>query len=137
MNISREDKKTEAIVRMKAPGLFSDTAAQFEKQDLVGMSEPPLGAFFWLEDEDLERAKKFEEDYNAPVYVVIRSYTTIGKMDAFLYVSDHAEEWDAEREDLKNGETIAYVFNHDMPDCSELGYIGIEGTVAAGLRRTW
>lgn len=137
MNISREDKKTEAIVRMKALGLFSDTVAQFEKQDLVSMSEPPLGAFFWLEDEDLERAKKFEEDYNALVYVVIRSYTTIGKMDAFLYVSDHAEEWDAEREDLKNGETIAYVFNHDMPDCSELGYIGIEGTVAAGLRRTW
>lgn len=58
-------------------------------------------------------------------------------MDAFLYISDHAEEWDAEREDLKNGETIAYVYNHDAPDCSELGYIGIEGTIAAGLRRTW
>lgn len=137
MNISREDKKTEAVARMKALGLFSDTVAQFEKQDLVSMSEPPLGAFFWLEGEDLERVKKFEEEYNALVYVVIRSYTTIGKMDAFLYVSDHAEEWDAEREDLKNGETIAYVFNHDMPDCSKLGYIGIEGTIAAGLRRTW
>lgn len=137
MNISREDKKAEAIARMKALGLFSDTVAQFEKQNLVSISEPPLGAFFWLEGEDLERVKKFEEEYNALVYVAIRSYTIIGKMDAFLYVSDHAEEWDAEREDLKNSETIAYVFNHDMPDCSELGYIGIAGTVAAGLRRTW
>lgn len=137
MNISREDKKAKVVARMKALGLFSDTVTQFEKQDLVSMSEPPLGAFFWLEGEDLGRVKKFEKEYNALVYVVIRSYTTIGKMDAFLYVSDHAEEWDAEREDLKNGETIAYVFNHDMPDCSELGYIGIAGTAAAGLRRTW
>lgn len=137
MNISREDKKTEAVARMKALGIFPETVRQFEKEDLVSISEPPVGAFFWLEGEDLERAKRFEEKYNALVYVVIRSYTTIGKMDAFLYVSDHPEEWDADHEDLKNGEALAYVYNYDAPDCSELGCIGIASTIAAGLRRTW
>ena len=42
-----------------------------------------------------------------------------------------------DRDDLRHGQTCAYVYNHDAPDCSELGAIGIEGTPAAGLRRTW
>lgn len=137
MNVSREEKKAEAIARMKTLGIFPDTIQQFEKSDLVSISEPPLGAFFWLDGEDLERVKKFEEEYNALVYLAIRSYTTIGKMDSFLYVSDHPDEWPMDRECLTEGETIAYVFNHDAPDCSELGHIGIAHTVAAGLRRTW
>lgn len=137
MNISREDKKVEAIARMEALNLFPETVQQFEKQNLVSISEPPVGAFFWLEGEDLNRVKQFEERYNALVYVAIRSYTTIGKMDSFLYVSDHIDEWKSDRENLKNGETLAYVYNHDAADCSELGYIGITYTIAAGLRRTW
>jgi hypothetical protein len=137
MNITREAKKAEAIARMKLLNLFPETVRQFEMQDLVSISEPPVGAFFWLEGEDLDRVRQFEEEYNAIVYVAIRSYTTIGKMDSFLYVSDYPQEWETDREDLKNGEALAYVYNHDAPDCSEIGYIGIAGTIAAGLRRTW
>lgn len=65
------------------------------------------------------------------------SYTTIGKMDSYLYVSDHREEWGDDRVGLENGEALCYVYNHDMPDCSEIGYIGIAKTNAAGLNRTW
>ncbi len=137
MNISIEEKRAEAVRRMKLVGIFPETIRQFEKEGYVSISEPPLGAFFWAEGEDLERIKKFEEAYHALVYMVVRAYTTIGKMDAYLYVSNRQEEWDLDREDLLEGEPIAYVFNHDMPDCSELGSIGIERTTAAGLKRTW
>lgn len=122
---------------MKILGIFPDTIRQFKEDGLVSISEPPMGAFFWAEGEDLERIRKFEESHNALVYVVIRSYTTIGKLDDFLFVSDYKEEWQMDREDIKKNRTLSYCFNHDSPFCSEMGSIGIAKTPAAGLRRTW
>lgn len=138
MNISREDKKTEAITRMNMLGILPETIMQFMSDDLVSISEPPLGAFCWVDDEDKKRIQQFEEEYNALVFVVIRSFTDIGKMDSYLYVSDHRdEEWEMDRDDLRNGQTCAYVYNHGAPDCSEIGAIGIAGTSADGLLRIW
>ena len=137
MNISVEKKKAEAIIRMKELGIFDETIRQFENWGKISISEPPVGAFFWIEGEDLERVKKFEQEYNALVFVAIRSYTTIGTMDSFLFISDYLEEWEDDHQALKNDEAIAYVYNHDAPDCSEIGFIGIELTLATGLRRTW
>lgn len=137
MNISIEEKKVEAIRRMKELGIFNQTIQQFEKDDLISISEPPFGAFYWIEGKDLERVREFEQKYDALVFVAIRSYTDIGKMDSFLYVSDRIEEWETDHEIMKNGEVFAYVYNHDAPEDSEFGYIGIAPTVAAGLRRTW
>ena len=54
-----------------------------------------------------------------------------------LYVSDHAEEWGLDWDGLKGMGPLAYVYNHDMPDCSEFGCIGIELSAAAGLPRIW
>ncbi len=42
-----------------------------------------------------------------------------------------------EREALKEWEAMAYVYNHDDPDLSELGLIGIAPTFTAGLNRIW
>lgn len=103
----------------------------------ISISEPPFGAFYWAEGDDLKRIREFEEQNNALVYLVVRSYTTFGKMDCYLYVSDYTEEWAQDRDDIKEMQPLAYVYNHDMPDCSEFGCIGIAGTPAAGLRRTW
>lgn len=137
MNASREEKMAEAVTRMKMLGVFPETIRQFREDGKVSISEPPLGAFFWMEGEDLDRVIDFEEKYNALVYVAIRSYTTVGKMDCFLFVSDYPEEWSVDREDIEQGQTLAYCFNYDMPDCSEIGAIGVAPTRAAGLRRVW
>ncbi len=137
MNISREEKKIEAIERMKKLGVFPETIKQFDREGLVSISEPPVGAFFWIEGDELEEMKRWEQDHNALVYVIIRSYTSIGKMDSYLYVSDHKDEWQQDRAMLNSNETFAYVINHDMPDCSEFGSIGIRRTIAAGLERIW
>lgn len=137
MNASRDEKMKEAVSRMKMLGIFPETIRQFRKDGKVSISEPPMGAFYWMEGEDLDRVKDFEADWNALVYVAIRSYTRFGKMDCFLFVSDHPEEWDMDREDIKQGQALAYCFNYDMPDCSEIGAIGIVLTPAAGLERTW
>lgn len=137
MNISREEKKAEALKRMKSWGIFDQTIKQFEKEDLVSISEPPVGAFFWAEGEELEEMKRFEAEHNALVYCFVRSYTSIGIMDAYLYVSDYKEEWEMDHEDQNEWRQLAYVINHQMPDCSEFGSIGLKRTIAAGLKRVW
>lgn len=137
MNISREEKKIEAIARMKAWGIYAPIIKQFEKEDLVSESAPPLGACFWLNEEQLAQVREFEEKNNALVYHVIHSYTNIGEMESYLYVSDYPEEWEMDRQDIGEGSQLVYIVNKDAPDCSEFGSIGIALTAAAGLRRTW
>lgn len=137
MNVSIEDKKAEAVARMKMLGIFPETIRQFERDGYVSISEPPFGAFYWAEGEDLKHIREFEGENDALVYVVIRSYTNVGKTDSYLYVSDYRDEWASDRWSFNYCETIAYVYNHDMSDCSEAGYIGIAKTVAAGLLRTY
>ena len=133
MNVSREIKKEEAIKRMQALGIFSQTIRQF-KSDMVSYSEPPIGANYWLNDEQKAIVQKFEEEYNALVYFGIRSYTEFGTLDAFLYVSDHQDEWEYDNEDIKDGYAYAYVHNYDIPEFSEIGGIAVRER-AGGLVR--
>ena len=137
MTISRENKKIEAIARMNKWGIFPATIEQFQEENLISESLPPFGACFWIMNEQLERVRKFEEENNALVYFIIHSYTNIGELENYLYVSDYPEEWEMDREDIKQGQQLCYVVNHDAPECSEFGSIGIELTPAAGLHRTW
>ena len=136
MNVSREEKKAEAVKRLKKMGVFKATIQQFEKEDLVSVSEPPVGAFYWLNAEEKKMVQEFEENHDALVYVVIRSFTNIGKMDSLLFVSDYPEEWNMDMEDLEGNLALAYVVNYDFPDCSEMGTIGWKLTIAGGLDRT-
>lgn len=137
MNVSREEKKIEAVKRMKEWGIFDPTIKQFKTEGLISISEPPLGAFFWVEGEELKAVREFEEKNDALVYCIVRSYTSIGKMDSYLFVSDYKEEWEMDIADLREGQQLVYVVNHDAPDCSEFGSIGLARTIAGGLRRTW
>ena len=135
--MTREEMKAEAIARMRQLHLYPETIRQFEKENLISESAPPFGACFWLNEAQRERVRQLEAKYNILVYHVIHSFTTIGEMESYLYVSNHPEEWEDDRAGLKEGETVAYVYNCDDPELSEFGYIGIRLTPAAGLERTW
>ena len=137
MSKSREDKKVEAIERMRLLKIFPQTISQFEKSDLVSVSEPPFGAFFWVDDFQKELIEKLEKERNILVYMGILSYTNFGRMLSLLYVSDYEEEWEDDRSALKNMESVAYVYNYDTPDTSEAGWIGLKYTIGAGLLRSY
>ena len=138
MNVSAKDKKLEAVKRMRIMGIFPEAVKQFSEENLISISYPPFGALFWADGEDLDEIKNFERKNNVLVYFVIRSYTSIGRMDSYLFVSDYKnEEWAMDRKDLKNNQAFAYVRNRDDEICSEFGLIGFERTIAAGLVRTW
>ena len=138
MKIPVEEKIKEAVLRMKKYGIFPETIKQFEKEGLISRSEPPMGAYFWLSEEEIRKVREFEAEYNAVVYSVIRTYSKeIGMMDSYLFVGDHREEWETDRRLIDENEAFAYVRNHDAPWCSEFGSIGIARGAAAGLLRTW
>ena len=133
----RDKQKAEALVRMKLLGIFPETIKQFNRDGKVSISKPPVGAFYWAEGWDLDRIRQFEDKWNAAVYLVIRSYTSFGKMDSYLYVSRFEAEWELDRADLIRNEALSYTVNLDAPDLSEAGYVGFKRTIAGGLLRIW
>lgn len=126
MNVSRVDKKKEAIKRMEVLDIFGETIRQFEEEGLISYSEPPMGTNFWLNDEQEKAVREFEKEYDALVYFGVRAYTEFGTLDAFLYVSDYEEEWEMDNGELKDGYVYAYVYNHDVPEFSEIGLVRVQ-----------
>ena len=134
--LTREMKKEEAIKRMEMLDIFPETIRQFEKENLISVSEPPFGAFYWADDEQKKLIAEIEQQYHLLVYMGIMSYTEFGKMLSLLYVSDHEEEWSEDCMNLLNEEALTYTHNYDAPECSEFGYISFKKTKASGLIRT-
>lgn len=133
MNITMEEKKQEALARMKVLDLHKNIIKEFDKENIVNMSEH--GYLYWLTDEQKQYVSEFEEEYNALVYHVIHNYTEVGEMLTFLFVSDYKEEWEMDREDLQSGIVCAYVKNLSVDWCSEFGSVGIKPQYG-GLLRT-
>ena len=136
MKVSRKAKKQEAIKRMKALDIIDSAINQFASDDIVMISEPPMGGLYWADEEEKEMIKKFEEEHNALVYIVVRAFTNFGRMDSMLFVSDYDEEWEMDNDDIKDGYALTYTVNHDMPDCSEMGSIAVK-SMFGGLVRVF
>ena len=121
---------------MKFLGIFNQIIRDFEKEGNIQQSEPPLGACYWLDEEQLARVRAFEKENNAVVYHVIHNWTNFGELENYLFVSDYPEEWEQEMEDLKKGMVLSYVYNVDG-GFADMGSIGIKLTPAGGLQRIW
>lgn len=134
MNISVNEKKAEAIKRMKMMHIISDAIKQFKDENQIMVSEPPFGGLYWIEDELQTTIKKFEEKNNALVYLVVRAFTSFGKMDSLLFVSDYKEDWELENDNINDGIVFSYTINYDMPGCSEMGSIGYR-SIGGGIVR--
>lgn len=135
MNVSREDKKTEALKRMEVLGLFKPCIKAFKDRDEVQLSEQNGGLYEFSDNDVLnELVKNFEAQHNGLVYHVIHTYTEFGELYNFLYVSDHSEEWEMDNADLTDGYVFAYVENVDDPICSEFGTIAVKGKFGGLVR---
>ena len=134
MNISREAKKLEAIKRMKALDIMPEVIAEFEKKDIVEVSEPPFGALYYLDEKQEEILHWVESQFNCLVYLVVKCYTEIGMMDSFLIVSDYKEDWVMDWESLDADIVFTYTHNYDAPECSEFGSIAIKKMFGGVIR---
>ena len=126
MNVSRENKKVEAIKRMKALDLFKPCINAFDKRNEVQLSEVTGGLYEFNSNTELtEKVMEFENKYNALVYHVIHTLTEFGELYHFLYVSDYEEEWEMDNDDVKDNYVMCYVWNKDIPEFSEFGTIAV------------
>ena len=126
MNVSRENKKIEAINRMKGFELFAPCIKAFKDRNEVQLSEITGGLYEFSGNEELTtKVKEFEQEYNALVYHVIHTYTQFGELYNFLYVSDYEEEWEMDQDDIKDNYVRCYVWNKDDDICSEFGTIAV------------
>lgn len=135
MNKLREEQKAEVIHRMKCMGIIKDAIDQFVKEDIVMVCEPPIGGLYYLNNEEKNMVREFEEENDALVYLIARNFANIGKLDNIFYVSKHKEEWAMDRDDIAENLALVYVMNYTMPDCSEFGTIRWYGVGGGVLRR--
>ena len=133
MNVSIEDKKKEAIERMKLLKLHPNPIVEFKDDGVLNFSE--RGILYWIDEEWMEKIREIEEEYNILVYHAIHNYTEFGELLSLLYVSDHRDEWEVDRADMEYGYVFAYVINMDDPVCSEFGGITVKSRFG-GLVRT-
>ena len=138
--VTKEEMMAEAVVRMKDLGMMENVVFEFEKGTLncseqIGLLEQ-IGILYGLTDEQKEIVRKYEEESGNLVYHVIRNFTSIGEMLSLLFISGFKEDWESERNMLKNGGyTYAYVVNLNWPECSEMGGIIVQPSFG-GLKRT-
>ena len=136
MNVSKENKKEEAIRRMKALDLYKPYIESFIKRDEIFMSEMTGGVYeFGSNTELCNKVKEFEAEHEALVYHVIHTLTRFGELYNFLYVSDYEEEWEMDNADIADGYALAYVWNTTDECFSEFGSIGVRGKFG-GIVRT-
>ena len=128
----RNKQVDEAVKRMKMLHIFPRAIQEF-KSGVINRSEE-MGLLYWLNDEEKEMVKKFEEEWEGVVYHVIKTLSNIGLMYSLLYVSKYAKQWEMDQGDIQGGFVFAYVVNKDMPDCSEFGTIGIRPSFGGVIR---
>ena len=136
MKVSMEEKKAEALERMKMFGYWGNAREVFRRSDKVFVNEPPFGAVYEMEDDVAKSVAEFESKHDALVYIIVRSFMELGVCDSYLYVGDDKDDWEYDREDIKFGCPFTYTVNKDAPECSEFGSIGVKLGAGAGLVRT-
>lgn len=133
--MNKEQMKAEAVERMKMLELLPTAIREFENEDKINFSVD--GILFWLDEEKQQLVKDFEEQTGGLVYHVIWGKYKVGAdvvtMTSLLYVSAHEEEWELEREDVKEGCPIAYVVNDEWNE-KDLGSIEVKPAFGGVLR---
>ena len=137
MKASRDAKVAEAVSRLKMMGVSRETIETLIKDGSVYVSVEPNGTLHDLTDQQKEILRQWEKRRNALVYMVVQSETAWGVLDAYIYVTDDPEMWECEKDDLKDGAALAYVYNHTNPKLSEVGYIGWRKSHSGGILRTY
>lgn len=138
--ISRTEKFDEAIRRLELINVDDEMVIEPFKEGTLRLSEY-ANAIFNAILYDVEQysdlvnfINNFEHKYNALVYHVQLTHFVFGDCYSLFYVSDYEEEWNMDRDDLKEGSTMAYVWNKSDELCSEFGYINFKPSIGGVMR---
>ena len=140
-----EEMVEEAHERLKMLNIEKCVPEQWRKDQTVFFSErakfidncEPTGVLFWISNEEKfeKLVDEFQQRKGNLVYHATLERTEFGTCLDFFYVSKYKDEWEMDREDLRQGRTLAYVNNLDYPLFSECGVICFRCS-GGGLIRT-
>ena len=137
----REKQKQEALKRMSILKIMHQVQDDFKNNDRVYYSERQSAIYnailYWLDNSKrfVDIVKDFEKKHNALVYHCQLTHLAYGdNLLTLLFVSKYEDEWNSDKELLKNGEAVAYVENLDDEMFSEVGYVGIVPSQGGVLR---
>ena len=122
--------------------LHENVLKEFKENGTIYYSENLGGAFsgilYWLENKNeyVEKVRKIEKERNIFVYHCILNHTIDGDLLTMLYISEYQDEWEYEKNDLKNGCIDVYVCNLSRDIDSEFGSVQIT-CVNGGLVRVY
>lgn len=133
----KENQMKEAIKRIKALDFIENVLKDF-KEGTVNKSERTgfPGILYWIDDEEKEMVKSWEDETGNLVYHVVKDNTKFGTMYSFLYISKYEDEWESDNIDLTKGMAIAFCLIGTDLDYGEYGSIGVR-PINGGLERTF
>ena len=127
--------KEEAVNRMKMLGLNYRCVQAFKaKEQNVWESCGALGGLYETDEKLRNMIKDVETEHNVVVYHVVESMIYDMKVYSMLCVTPYTDEWEMEREDIKDGYVFCYALNVNQLEFSEFGSIVVRN-VASGLVR--
>ena len=129
----REKQKAEAVERLKLMGVREDVRRKFEEDGIVSFCNNEQ--YRPADEELMEEIRQFEQEHDATVFLAVRMFTLIADLDALLFVGKYEEEWESQKNDLKDGYAMSYSINRDYPDCSEMGSIAFRVTEDGAIVR--
>ena len=131
--MNKEERFIEAIERMKLLKLDKSCIEAFAKGK-VWESEG-YGALYEVNQKEQELIDNFEKNHpNCLVYHMIHNVFEFGECYSMLYVSGDKEEWERDKDDIKEGYVFAWVENVDNDWCSEFGSIAVKSQFGGLVR---
>ena len=133
--MTRDKQKAEAIKRMQLMGISPEAVKALDLSGTVHASSDPDGALTPVDTGTAELIRKFELEYGALVFLVVRSIQTYGcQLDSLIYVSQYEEDWELNMAYIKDGFVMTYKINYLYPEYSEFGSIAYEITETGVIR---
>lgn len=129
----KEEIFNECVKRLEMLDISKQCIRAF-KNGKVWESES-IGALYEVNEEEQEIINNFEKEHkDYKVYHLIHNLTDFGELYNIFYVGTDKEEWEEEREDLKQNYAFVYVYNKTDNWCSEFGTIGIRRNIGGLIR---
>lgn len=124
----------EIIDRMKLLHLHPNVINEFKNESKLNMSVSPLGILYWLTEDEMQMVKNFEQEHqDLVVYHILKTFTRdFGIVYDLLYVSNDEEEWETDRENIKDD----LVMSRTLTEFAESGLIKIK-CINGGIVRAY
>ena len=104
-----------------------------KRNQLLNITNQDLTQF--TNEEVVNALNNLQERCGALVYHIIKTEGQFDTEYSILFVGEQEEYWSKNKEDIKNGKVLAYIYNTSYAQ-ARFDYIGIE-SVNGELKRTW